>query len=118
MNGPYWPMFLDLFGNRPPDRREPHDPREPRALMAVLSLQHAARFTMPLPQRIPYQPLSEWDQFATIYRVARWLRGGVDWTTVDPRDAEMFQTTVWEPLTRPNPAERSISAEGVRHLNK
>jgi hypothetical protein len=69
-------------------------------------------------QRIPYQPLSERDQFATIYRVARWLRGAVDWSAVDPEDASLFQSAVWEPLTRENPAERFISAAGLRHLNK
>jgi hypothetical protein len=69
-------------------------------------------------QRIPYQPLSERDQFATVYRVARWLRASVDWPAVDPQDAELFRTEVWEPLTRENPAERSISVEGLRHLNK
>ena len=68
--------------------------------------------------RIPYQPLSERDQFATIYRVARWLRAAVDWSAVDPEDAALFRTEVWEPLTRENPAERSISAAGVQHLNK
>lgn len=74
---------------------------------------------MTLPrQRIPYQPLSERDQFATIYRVARWLRAAVDWSAVDPEDAALFQRAVWEPLSRENPAERSISAEGLRHINK
>ena len=68
--------------------------------------------------RIPYHPLSERDQFATIYRVARWLRAAVDWSAVDPQDAELFRTEVWEPLTRENPAERAISAAGVQHLNK
>lgn len=74
---------------------------------------------MPVPpQRIPYQPLSERDQFATIYRVARWLRAVVDWDAVDPEGAALFRSEVWEPLTRENPAERSISAAGLRHLNK
>ena len=68
--------------------------------------------------RIPYHPLSERDQFATIYRVARWLRAAVDWSAVDAQDAALFRTEVWEPLTRENPAERSISAAGLQHLNK
>ena len=65
----------------------------------------------PAHPRIPYQPLSERDQFATIYRVARWLRAAVDWSAIDPEDAELFRTEVWEPLTRENPAERSIGAD-------
>jgi hypothetical protein len=74
---------------------------------------------MSLPQRrIPYHALTSRDQFATIYRVARWLRGAVDWSAVDAKDAELFLSRVWGPLTRENPAERSISAEGLDHLNK
>ena len=72
----------------------------------------------PAHPRIPYQPLSERDQFATIYRVARWLRAAVDWSAIDPEDAELFRTEVWEPLARDNPAERSIGAAGLAHLNK
>ena len=68
--------------------------------------------------RIPYQPLTARDQFATVYRVARWLRASVDWPSLDPEDAALFRTEVWEPLTRENPAERSISAAGLQHLNK
>lgn len=73
---------------------------------------------MPLSQRIPYRPLTEADSFSTIHRVARWLRAAVDWSAVDPEDAELFRIKVWEPLTRENPAERSIGPEGIRHLNK
>jgi hypothetical protein len=54
----------------------------------------------------------------TIYRVARWLRAAVDWSAIDPADAELFRTEVWEPLTRENPAERSIGAAALNHLNK
>ncbi len=72
----------------------------------------------PAPRRALYKPLSAGDPFSAVMRVARWLRAGVDDATLPPEDAAILLAEIWEPLTRENPAERSISPAAIEHLNR
>jgi hypothetical protein len=69
------------------------------------------------PQRSVYKPLSVSDPFATIVRVAGWLRASIDFNAMPHEDAEVLQQ-VWGLLMQENPLERSISTQGIEQLNR